>query len=151
MLVIFQVGPKGSQTLDVIDVIPRSKEALVKTRGLGKKATRFFWVEVKDSTLSDEQFSELAEDLVSPEIELTTPLQDPSYVLKPPPPKQRVVAKRKYRLNQKELEKLDSAFSASSSTRTLDASKLYPQKRINLSQLKKIIRHKKTGRNLNGD
>lgn len=150
MLVIFRAGPKGDQTLDLIDVIPREKEKTIWDRGLGKKAGRFFWVQVDDSKLSDTKFNELAAELVSPQLDGAIPINR-AYIKSTPDPKPRIVAKRKYRLNQNALEQLDPAFDASASYRTLDASSIFPQKILTLQQFAKIIRNKATGRDLNGD
>lgn len=148
MLVVFRAGPKGDQTLDVIDVIPREIEARVRENGLGAKEKAYFWVEVDDIGLTDEQAIELARELTEPELEEKP---TPVHPDKTPVKTYKVKQKRRKRLTQKRLEKLDPDFSASTATRTKDASKLYPKRKLTIKQLKGCIRDKVTGKHLDGD
>jgi len=148
MLVVFRTGPKGDQTMDVVDVIPRAKEETIKGRGLGNKAGRFFWVEVDTDKLSDAAFDALSGELLEPDVELGEEIIHP---VKRPVKRPRFRAKRKNRLDQKRLEQVDSAFKASTAVRTHDASSIYPKKKVSIGQLRRMIKNKRTGRHLNGD
>lgn len=156
MLIVFRAGPITDNTsktfddLDVIDVIPRHKEAVIKARGLGTKATRFFWIEVDTDRLADEAWDSLARRIMEPDREeITTP---PTHsIIKAQPPVYRLNRKRKIRLREEELEKLDANFKADQVKLILDAKGIYPKRRLQVNQLNKLLEDKKTGRDLNGN
>lgn len=148
MLVVFRAGPKGDQTMDVVDVIPRAKEKVAKKRGLGKKAGRFFWIEVDTDNISNTAFNALAEQLLAPDIAEVAIIEHP---IKGPVEVDKIRAKRVNRLDQKRLEKVDPSFKASTAVRTHDASKVYPKKKLTIRQLRTMVKNKRTGRYLYGD
>jgi hypothetical protein len=134
--------------MDVVDVIPRSKEKIIKQRGLGNKAGRFFWIEVDTEGISDHAFNALAEQLLEPELEQITVLHSP---LKGELTRPKLLAKRKNRLDTHRLAALDENFNAATAVRTHDASRIYPKRVLTVRQLRRMIKNKRTGRYLYGD
>jgi len=149
MLVVFRAGPRGDRTLDVIDVLPREIEARVRETGLGVKEKAYFWVEVDDSSLTDEQAIALAQQLTEPEYEDLPDHID--HQGRTNVKRRRIKQKRRKRLTQKRLEAIDPTFKAATVVRTSDASKVFPQRKITLKQLRRIIKDKVTGKHLDGD
>jgi hypothetical protein len=155
MLVIFRSGPVTDNTantydeMDVIDVIPRHKEAEIKQRGLGKKATRLFWVEVDTDRISDMAWNQLAQRIMEPEVEEIT--DRAIHPIKSNFKTYRVVRKRKMRLDQGMLQNIDKDFNANTVRRSFLARNNYPKRMLTLQQFARVIKNKSTNKNLNGD
>jgi hypothetical protein len=143
MLVLFRLGEAaGFDAGDIIDVLPREREAQIRREGLGRKEGHFFWVEVDTTQLSDAQFNELAERLTSPEL---VEVPRAAHPVKTTHKKYRVVKKRKYQMNLEKLQALDAHFDARKAATTQEARRIYPRRKLTLEQFRKIIREKPSG------
>lgn len=154
MLVVFRTGEQTDNTnatfdeRDVVDVIPRHKEAVIKRRGLGKKDVRLFWVEVNTDDLNDQEFQTLADELLEPELEEIVTVNHPIKTLHK---KYKVTRKRTKILDDNALHKIDARFNKDIARVTRKASLIYPRTKLTVGQLRKIIIDKRTGRKIDGD
>jgi len=157
MLVVFRTGEQTDNTnatfdeRDVVDVIPRHKEAVIRRRGLGKKAGRFYWVEVDTDDLTDDEFQALADELLEPELEEIPSAPLPARMKKTVHKRYKVKRKRTKVLDDNELHKVDARFNKNVARVTRKASAIYPKTKLTVKQLRNAIVDKRTGRKINGN
>ena len=144
MLIVFRVGKSRKyDDWDVIDVISRKREPVVRKQGLGKGAKQFFWVEVDTDELSDDQFKALAHKVTDFEGHYSATERTIHKRIR-----RKVERLRRYQMNPKYLEKIQPDFWVDIAAQATEAEVIYPSVKMSLAQFRKLLINKETGRSM---